>query len=225
MADAIPGLEGKTFTFFNVVAGDGIYVLTDPDDGANQLFSDLGLVVAPAVAALGTDVEGGRVQISFEQTDLLDADLMVYLGNGADVATVIPGFDDFPAVQAGAAVELSLRGHRRAEHPEPAVDPVLAGEDPPGAGGRGRLTGASRRRAIASAAWGWWRWSRSSCGGAGRTRAQPGPVLGLHRPRRSTRASRSGSSAGRRGTTSRSPPRSPTPGDFVRTQVGDPPVS
>ncbi|MFT3853382.1 MAG: ABC transporter substrate-binding protein [Ilumatobacteraceae bacterium] len=125
VGDELLGLKGKTFTFFNVVAGDGIYVLTDPDDGANQLFSQLGLVVAPKVAALGTDVEGGRLKISFEQTDLLDADLMVYLGNGSDVTSLIPGFSEFPAVQAGASVELDYADTTALNTPSPLSIPYV----------------------------------------------------------------------------------------------------
>jgi iron complex transport system substrate-binding protein len=107
LADDLPGLEGRTFTFANVVPGDGIYVLTDPADGANQLFGQLGMVVAPEVAAIGDGADGGRVQLGFEQAGLLDADLMVLLTNGADPATVIPGFTDFAAVQRGAVSVLS----------------------------------------------------------------------------------------------------------------------
>ena len=143
VADAIPGLEGKTFTFFNVVVGDGIYVLTDPDDGANQLFSDLGLVVAPAVAALGTDVEGGRgpAQLRADRPARRRPDGVPRQRrrrrHGHPRVRRLPGG---AGGRRGGAV---VRGHRRAEHPEPAVDPLLAGEDPPGAGGRGRLTGAT----------------------------------------------------------------------------------
>lgn len=107
VADGLPGLQGKTFTFANVVAGDGIYVLTDPKDGAIELFNQLGLVVPTELATLGAGADGGRVKISFEQSDLLDADLMLLLGNGTDPATVIPGFADFAAVQNGASSIMS----------------------------------------------------------------------------------------------------------------------
>ncbi len=102
VAEDLPGLEGKTFTFANYVPGDAMYVLSDPDDGANVLFGQLGMEIAPAILDADDD-SPGRVKLSLENIDMLDADLVMVLTNGADTAD-IPGFDELPAVEAGASL-------------------------------------------------------------------------------------------------------------------------
>lgn len=100
VAEALPGLDGKTVAMANYVPGDGIYVVADPDDGANLLFADLGMSLPPTILEQpGVDV--GRVELSFEQIGLLDADLLVLLLNGAETDD-ISGYDSLPAVQTGA---------------------------------------------------------------------------------------------------------------------------
>jgi len=96
----LPGLEGKTYTLVNYVPGDQIYVVADPDDGASQLFAKLGMQIDPDLLALD-DGGFGRVELSFEEIGLLDADVLLILANGADTADII-GFDTLPAVQSGA---------------------------------------------------------------------------------------------------------------------------
>ncbi|HEX7134918.1 MAG TPA: ABC transporter substrate-binding protein [Iamia sp.] len=102
VATDLPGLEGRTFTFANYVPGDALYVLSDPDDGANVLFGQLGLVIAPDILAAEDD-SPGRVKLSLERTDLLEADLVMVLTNGAKTGE-IPGYDDLDAVRRDAAV-------------------------------------------------------------------------------------------------------------------------
>lgn len=104
VGNEVPDLAGKTFTFANYVPGDAMYVLSDPTDGANVLFSDLGLEIAPAILSAGESAPG-RVTLSLEQIELLDADLVMVLTNGAAIDE-IPGLGDVPAVAAddGSAV-------------------------------------------------------------------------------------------------------------------------
>lgn len=104
IATDLPDLAGKTFTFANYVPGDAMYVLSDPDDGANALFGQLGLEIAPAILDAEDD-SPGRVKLSLELVDLLDADLVVVLTNEADPDDV-PGYSDLPAVAAGASLEM-----------------------------------------------------------------------------------------------------------------------
>lgn len=103
IGEDLPELEGKTFAFANYVPGDAIYVLSNPDDGANALFTQLGLVIPPSITEVDED-SPGRVKLSLERVDLLDADVVMVLTNGADTAE-IPGFTDLPAVAAGAWLE------------------------------------------------------------------------------------------------------------------------
>jgi ABC-type Fe3+-hydroxamate transport system substrate-binding protein len=103
-AEQHPGLDGKTYALANYVAGDAIYVVADPDDGAAVVFADLGMGITPTVLDAADDVSG-RVELSLEQTSMLDSDLLLILPNGADPAEM-PGYDRLPAVQSDAVVVL-----------------------------------------------------------------------------------------------------------------------
>lgn len=101
VAEELPGLEGTTIAFANYIAGSSIVVLADPEDGANQLFAQLGMELAPGIAA-EADGATGRIEISPENIHLLDGDVLLMLTNGTDTAA-ITGWDQIQAVQAGAA--------------------------------------------------------------------------------------------------------------------------
>jgi iron complex transport system substrate-binding protein len=101
LAEGLPGLEGTTFAFANYVPGDSIYVLTDPEDGANVLFSQLAMVIPPGLLAL--DAPQGRAQLSPEQIGQLDAEVLMLLTQGTDPAT-ITGYAQLGAVEAGTAL-------------------------------------------------------------------------------------------------------------------------
>lgn len=104
LAAELPGLDGKTFTLANYVPGDAFHVVADPDDGANVVFAQLGLALSPAIldAAGGAT---GRVELGLEQTELLDADLLVLFTNGAE-PTDIAGYGQLRAVTSGAVAVL-----------------------------------------------------------------------------------------------------------------------
>lgn len=104
LAAELPGLEGKTFALVNYVKGDKFYVVSDPADGAVVLFTQLGMEISPAILEAGKGASG-RAEISLERTDLLDADLLLLLTNGEDPSS-IPGYDQLPAVESGAAALL-----------------------------------------------------------------------------------------------------------------------
>jgi iron complex transport system substrate-binding protein len=106
LADGLPGLRGKTYVAANYVAGDGIYVVADPEDGASRLFYGLGMEIDPEILALDEGAVG-RVQLSLEQAGLLDADLLGILTNGDDPAA-LPGWDQLPSVRQGSVVDFEL---------------------------------------------------------------------------------------------------------------------
>lgn len=97
LREELPGLEGKDYALVNFVAGDALYVVADPEDGASQLFAELGMEIDPEILeeAAGS---GGRLQLSLERADMLDSDLLLLLTNGADPEQ-IPGYSQLPAVQ------------------------------------------------------------------------------------------------------------------------------
>lgn len=99
-AEQHPGLEGKTYAMANYIAGDAIYVVADPDDGAAVVFAELGLTITPTVLDVADDVSG-RATLSLEQVSLLDGDLLLILPNGAEPES-ISGYDRLPAVESGA---------------------------------------------------------------------------------------------------------------------------
>lgn len=105
-AAALPGLDGKTYTFVNYVPGDALYVVADPEDGAAEAFAAIGLSINPT-ALEAADGATGRAKFSLEQVDLLDSDLIIMLANGGDPADLI-GFDSLAATQKGAVVQVDM---------------------------------------------------------------------------------------------------------------------
>ena len=104
VAEELPGLDGKTFVLVNYVPNDAFYIVSDPEDGANVLFDQLGMEISPTVLEAGDGVSG-RVEISLEQAELLDADVLLLFTGGADPEGIV-GYDELPAVQAGSAAVL-----------------------------------------------------------------------------------------------------------------------
>ena len=121
VAAALPGLQGRTYALANYIAGDSIYVVADPDDGAATFFSQLGLGIDPDLLAIA-DGAVRRASLSLERVDMLDADLLLILTNGADVDD-IPGYDLLPAVQDGAVAVLDIAGVTGLNTPSPLSIP------------------------------------------------------------------------------------------------------
>jgi iron complex transport system substrate-binding protein len=106
MRDELPGLDGRHYVMANYVPGDAIYIVADPNDGASELFAQLGLSIDPDILAIA-DGASGRAEVSLERVDLLDADLLIMLTNGADPAD-IPGYEQLPAVRSGGVAVLAV---------------------------------------------------------------------------------------------------------------------
>lgn len=98
----LPGLAGKTFALAQYVVGDSMYIVADEADGSTVFFEQLGMEMYPAVRQEGEETGQARVQVSTERSDLLRADLLVFLVNGGDESDLadIPGFDDLPGTVA-----------------------------------------------------------------------------------------------------------------------------
>ena len=121
----LPGLEGKTVAVANYVPGDAIYVVADPEDGANVLFEQLGLSLAPTILD-AADGASGRVELSLENVGMLDADVLVLFTNGADPAS-LAGYDALPAVRDGTAVVLDYAAVVGLNTPTPLSIPYSLG--------------------------------------------------------------------------------------------------
>lgn len=122
----LPGLEGKTYALANYVAGDGIYVVADADDGAGILFGQLGLEIDPELLALA-DGATGRLELSLEQISQLDADLLILLTNGTEVDS-ITGYASLPAVESGAVSVLDTADITGLNTPTPISIPYALGK-------------------------------------------------------------------------------------------------
>lgn len=121
VGDELPGLQGKTVAMAYYVAGDGIYVVADPEDGSMGLFEQLGLSIPPTITD-ADNVEQGRVKLSFENISMLDADLLILLLSGADTDD-ITGYDQLPAVKSGAVAELDYAAVTALNTPSPLSIP------------------------------------------------------------------------------------------------------
>ena len=102
----LPGLEGKTFTLANYLP-EGITVVADPEDGASVLFEQLGMELNPTILERA-DGATGRIDLSLEQVDLLDSDLLLILPNDGDPSE-LPGWEELTAVRTGAVAEMEFR--------------------------------------------------------------------------------------------------------------------
>lgn len=101
-AEDLPGLRGQTFLLAQYLVGDGMYLVSDPQDGSSVLFRQLGMKLYPPVARQGERTGQPRVQVNPERSDLLRSDLLAFLINGGDRRDLadIAGFDRLPGTVA-----------------------------------------------------------------------------------------------------------------------------
>ena len=108
-AAAHPEFKGKTFAFASLWAGEGnmnVYVRSDP---RVLLVEQLGLTIAPGVAALPID-QGYVAKISYENLPTVDADILITLDEGdasADALLANPLFQRFRPVAEGRHLRLT----------------------------------------------------------------------------------------------------------------------
>ncbi|MHA4850633.1 ABC transporter substrate-binding protein [Rhodococcus sp. MSC1_016] len=103
LTDRLPGLAGKTAVLSQFMfATDQLVVVADPDDGASTVFRRLGLTLPPDLVE-EAGATGGRLMLSPERVDALDADLVVILPNGGtrEDLMALPGFAELPSVRGG----------------------------------------------------------------------------------------------------------------------------
>lgn len=108
--DDHPEFADKTVSFFNYVAGDGLYVINDESDVSIKFLRELGFAGITDTVA-GFDGESGRAQVSPGLYTELEADLV--MGTSPDPASL----DDLtntrlfalvPAVERGSWVGLGI---------------------------------------------------------------------------------------------------------------------
>lgn len=107
----LPGLAGKTYALAYMYSSDQIQVMADPTDGAGILFGQLGMKVAPKLAAEYAKKGQPRFPISTENVPMLESDLLIVTtGNDAMQKELVklPGYKNLTAVKNGAVANLSV---------------------------------------------------------------------------------------------------------------------
>lgn len=106
-AAAHPEFEGKTFA--GIWDGDGVVSVYTGADPRIEVLTELGLEVAPSVAELDTSDGGFYYDLSYEQLDKLDSDLVVNYSSSQEAAEAIltkPETQAIPAVAAGSVAQV-----------------------------------------------------------------------------------------------------------------------
>ncbi|MGQ0615668.1 MAG: iron-siderophore ABC transporter substrate-binding protein [Acidimicrobiia bacterium] len=105
-----PVFEGKTASFFNY-AGGGLYVINSDDDFSMKFMRELGFAgVTDTVAAMPSTEGEGRADVSPEQYELIEADLVMGTSSDGDLSELEaqPTFARVPAVARGAFVPFDI---------------------------------------------------------------------------------------------------------------------
>ena len=106
-AAAHPDFAGTTFA--GVWDGDGFVYVYTAADSRIEVLTDLGLEVAPSVSELDTSDGGFYYELSYEQLDQLDADVIVSYHSTkeeADAFLAKPELQAIPAVAAGRVAQV-----------------------------------------------------------------------------------------------------------------------
>ncbi len=140
--DELPGLAGRTFALAQYIPGTGLIAVADEDDGSSVFFQRLGLTMLPALAEEGEKTGQARISFSPERLELLHADLLAFLINGADESALA----DIPGIRqvAGNGRHPRLRHDRCADHAVSTLGAVRRGQAQ-------ALPGRNSRRLIGAA--------------------------------------------------------------------------
>lgn len=124
----LPGLADKTYSLAYMYAFDQIQVMADPTDGAGILFGQLGLKVAPKLAAEFAKTGQPRFPISTENVPMLEADLLVITTGNDDMKkelVELPGYKNLTAVKNGAVSYLTVAQITGLNQPTPLSIPYM----------------------------------------------------------------------------------------------------
>ncbi|WP_238009489.1 ABC transporter substrate-binding protein [Dactylosporangium sp. AC04546] len=104
-------LAGKTFTF-SLLNGEGaLATVILPTDASAQFISQMGLTLAKSVTTLPQSGPAGRAVVAQENTNLIDADVVLFSYRTAEERAKVEGdrlFQNLAAVKRGAYVPLEV---------------------------------------------------------------------------------------------------------------------
>ncbi|MFD4636953.1 ABC transporter substrate-binding protein [Lentzea sp. NPDC058436] len=104
-------LSGKTFTFSLINSDGAIATIILPTDASAAFLSQLGLTLSQKVTSLPQAGPAGRATVAQENTDLLDADLVLFSFRSAEEKAKVEGdrlFQNLPAVKKGAYIPIDV---------------------------------------------------------------------------------------------------------------------
>lgn len=104
VAKRYPSLSGKTFLTCWLAGPSQLMVLADPNDGATELFTKLGMSLPKHIVDEGA-AAGGRLSLSPERLGDLDSNLLVATGESLKQ---LPGYNTLPSVQKGSISFIDL---------------------------------------------------------------------------------------------------------------------
>jgi iron complex transport system substrate-binding protein len=126
LAAEYPGLKGKSYAFAFMFGADQIQAFGSATDGAAQLFSELGLQVAPALAEQSATTGQPRFPISTENIPMLNSDLLVVSASTPELEqrlVGLPSYSNLDAVRGGAVALLSPADITALNEPSPSSIP------------------------------------------------------------------------------------------------------
>ncbi|MFZ2509964.1 MAG: ABC transporter substrate-binding protein [Gordonia sp. (in: high G+C Gram-positive bacteria)] len=124
----LPGLKGKAYALAYMFSSDQIQVMADPNDAAGLLFTELGMKVAPKIAAAYAAQRQPRFPISTENVPLLESDFLAITAQTDALRTELrklPGYANLSAVRDGAVANLSVAEITGLNQPSPLSIPYL----------------------------------------------------------------------------------------------------
>lgn len=118
---AHPELTGKTYSYIVAPTPSGAYTVNSAGDVSAQVLGALGMRLVPTVLGLPTSGIPGRAQISMENLNLLDADVVLAAGSTGSLADLArnPVFNDLGAVRRGAYLPLDYTAASAMAFPSP----------------------------------------------------------------------------------------------------------
>ncbi|WP_067695798.1 ABC transporter substrate-binding protein [Nocardia jejuensis] len=126
IAQRNPGLKGKTFLSTWLGGPSQLMVLTDPNDGSSQVFTQLGMTI-PKHLTEQSGSSGGRLSLSPERVDELDSDFLIagYSPGQDEKYRQLPGYADLPAVKKNAVAFLTVLDITAINQPTPLALPYI----------------------------------------------------------------------------------------------------
>ncbi len=125
---ANPGLAGKSFALAWILTNDQIQVFGDPADGAAEVFTSMGMTMAPELQKIFERDGQPRFPISTENVPELQSDMMILAANSPalnEKMKTLPGYSALTSVKKNAVAELSVAEVSAINQPSPLSLPFV----------------------------------------------------------------------------------------------------